>query len=99
MMENSRLSDSSIDKLREIENLKKSITIKAGSQRESPKKSLAEMTELSLNHEKEISSLKNQITQLRQSLDLHKKEIEKLQEINKQRKLENEKLLYEVSLN
>ena len=97
MVENTRLSDSAIVRLKEIDNLKHSIASKASSQYESPKRSQVEITEISLKYEKEKNVLEAQIAQLRNTLELNRKELDKLQDINYQRKQENENLYNEVN--
>jgi len=96
MVENTRLSDSAIVRLKEIDNLKNSITSKTSTKYESPKKSDAEITEITLKYEKEKSILESQISQLKQTMEINKKEMTKLHDLNHQRKQENESLYQEV---
>ena len=106
MDENSRLSDLSLARLKEIDNLKNSLVIRGStstennkkSQVEAIKKSQADFSELNLRHENEKLELEEQIVQLRQNLETNRLEIKKLQGINERRKTENEALYLEVNI-
>ena len=94
--ENSRLSEASHSRLREIENLKRVSStgnIQAG---QNLRKSQADFEELNLKFESNKGRLEAQILQFKHTIEQNNKEILKLQEINDQRKEENEHLHYQV---
>lgn len=105
MAENARLSDTSVERLKEINSLKNSYNARSNqsetAKRSQPgdfKKSQADFNELNLRFENEKNKMESQMNQMRQALELGQRENMKLQEINSQRKGENEKLYREVRI-
>lgn len=103
MAENARLSDTSVERLKEINSLKNSYSARVNqtetAKRSQPgdfKKSQADFNELNLRFENERNKMEAQMNQMRQALESGQRENVKLQEINAQRKSENEKLSREV---
>ncbi len=96
--ENSRLSDASHTRLREIEVLKR--VSSTGNLQMSPVKNMrrsqADSEELNLRLESNRGKLEAQIAHLKQTVEQNNTEMKKLQDINNQRKEENEELHSQV---
>jgi hypothetical protein len=99
--ENSNLSDLSLQRLKEIDNLKAKYqqgyedNLKK-SQGELLKKSNADLRELQIKFEGEKNNWEQQTNQLKSIIEFNKVEIQKLKEINEQRKAENQELRNKV---
>ena len=101
--ENARLSDLSLERLREIDNLKNSFNAKISISEgdygaDSQRRSQIELKEISSRYETQRSTLEAQINQLKYVIETNGGEIARLQEINQQRKTENDNMHAEVSI-
>lgn len=98
--ENSRLSDASHSRVREIESLKR--VSSTGNLQMSPVKNMrrsqADFEELNMRLESNKGKLEAQIAHLKQTVEQNNREMKKLHEINNQRKEENEELHAQVIL-
>jgi len=96
--ENSRLSEASHSRLREIESLKRAPStgnMQIGSV-QNLRKSQADFDELNLKFESNKGRLEAQILQFKHIIEQNNKEIQKLEHINHQRKEENDDLHHQL---
>lgn len=104
LKENERLGDLSMARLKEIDELKTLLSSRAANQDdvraskhlESLKKAHNDLREMAVMFETEKNNMEAQLKQLKYIIEANRAEIMMLQEVNQQRKMENEELHGEV---
>jgi len=96
LSENARLSDLSITRLKEIDNLKRALPKELNTEVNPINASNADIKELTLKFESEKRALEQQASQLRSLLDQTKLENIRLKELNDQRKKDYDELLKSI---